>query len=114
MKIPKGQHTLEIQNVHLRLLEEQRLILGQTLHVIEYKASRSILVLDKEAIDALFGILDMLDKWSDEYRNQAEEMTLKEVCSHWGCEQIDVYLSRNSLGVAHWINQHSLLTIKVK
>ncbi len=55
--------TLVIQGVDFELLEKQRLILARHVHGLD------ILRVGKSNFDALHGLLNMLDGWSDIQRN---------------------------------------------
>ncbi len=54
---------LTIENINLELLEEQRLILSRSLFKVSQRDGT--LALNPKEIDALEGIVNMLDDWSD-------------------------------------------------
>jgi len=63
------QHVLHINRVNLELLNERREILGEVLY--EKEAGRP-LELSPEQADALEGIINMLDRWSDDRYHKRE------------------------------------------
>jgi len=67
IKGDKNMPIIIIKDVDPKLLEEQRLIIGYAVNDINRISTKDgSIILNSEEVDALMGISNMLDAWSDE------------------------------------------------